>query len=273
LEVSAIVDIVSAFRKVSTKSGQAQYDLNGNLKTRTDRKGQITTYQYDALDRLTFVGFGTTGNPPTYASTITTTYDDGNRVTQVVDSVAGTIERTYDLLDRMTQEDTPEGTIDYVYDAAGRRTSMTVAGQTAVSYTYDNADRLTAVTQGTTTVSIGYDAASRRATLTLPNGILVEYTYDDDSHLAGLTYKLSGATIGTLTYAYDANGQRVAVGGSYARTGLPAALTAATYDNANQIVTFAGTNFSYDDNGNLTSDGSRTYSWNTRTSWRGLQAR
>lgn len=67
------------------------YDLNGNLATWTDRKGQVTTYGYDALDRQTFAGFGTTGTPPTYQSTIATTYDDGDRVTQVVDSAGGTI--------------------------------------------------------------------------------------------------------------------------------------------------------------------------------------
>jgi hypothetical protein len=43
--------------------------LNGNLIEWTDRKGQVTTYQYDALDRQTFVGFGTTAGP-TYSSTI-----------------------------------------------------------------------------------------------------------------------------------------------------------------------------------------------------------
>jgi YD repeat-containing protein len=85
------------------------YDLNGNLTSWTDRKGQVTTYQYDALDRQTFVGFGTTGNPATYASTITTTYDAGDRATDIVDSVAGTIERTYDLLDRLTEESRPKG--------------------------------------------------------------------------------------------------------------------------------------------------------------------
>ena len=52
--------------------------------------------------------------------------------------------------------------------------------------------------------------------------------------------------------------------GMYARTGLPAALTSATYDDANQIATFGGTTFSYDDNGNLTSDGVRSYTWNAR---------
>jgi YD repeat-containing protein len=43
-----------------------------------------------------------------------------------------------------------------------------------------------------------------------------------------------------------------------------AALTSATYDDANQIATFGGTTFSYDDNGNLTSDGSKNYTWNAR---------
>ena len=45
----------------------------------------------------------------------------------------GTIERTYDLLDRLTEEITPEGTLTYTYDDAGRRASMTVAGQTALA--------------------------------------------------------------------------------------------------------------------------------------------
>jgi hypothetical protein len=78
-------------------------------------------HHHDALNRQTFVGFGTTGAPPTYASTITTTYDAGDRATEIVDSVAGTIERTYDLRDRLTEEVTPEGTVSYTYDAAGRR--------------------------------------------------------------------------------------------------------------------------------------------------------
>ncbi len=105
-------------------------------------------------------------------------------------------------------------------------------------------------------MTIAYDNADRRTSLTLPNGIVVEYAYDDDSRLTGLTYKQGMSTLGTLTYGYDVNGQRTSVGGTYARTGLPAALASATYDDANQIATFGGTSFSYDDNGNLTSDGS-----------------
>ena len=172
--------------------------------------------------------------------------------------------RRQDLLDRLTEEVTPEGTVSYDYDDAGRRTSMTVAGQTAVTYSYDNADRLTGVTQGTAAVTIGYDNADRRTSLTLPNGILVEYGYDDDSRLTGLTYKQGSTTLGDLSYTYDAAGQRTAVGGTWARTSLPAALASATYDDANQIATWGATSFTYDDNGNLTSDGVRSFTWDSR---------
>ena len=240
------------------------YDLVGNLTSWTDRKGQVTTYTYDALNRRTFTGFGTTGAPPTYASTIATTYDAGDRATDIVDSVAGTIERAYDLRDRLTEEVTPEGTISYTYDDGNRRSTMQVAGQTQVSYTFDDADRLTGITQGSASVAIGYDNGNRRTSLTLPNGIVVEYGYDDDSQLTGLTYKLGLSTLGTLTYSYDANGQRTSVDGTWARTNLPMALASATYDEANQITSFGGTSFTYDDNGNLTSDGVRSYTWNAR---------
>jgi len=49
----------------------------------------------------------------TYAdgSTITYTWDAGNALRQLTDSQAGTITRTYDLLDRLTQETTPQGSI------------------------------------------------------------------------------------------------------------------------------------------------------------------
>jgi YD repeat-containing protein len=216
------------------------YDSNGNLTSWTDRKTQLTTFSYDALDRQTFAGFGTTGPPPNYQSTISYTYDDGDRLTQVVDSAAGTITRGYDLLDRLTSETTPEGSISYTYDGADRRATLTVAGQTGVSYAYDNADRLIGITQGAASVAVAYDDADRRSAVTLPNSVVMDYEYDVASRLTEITYKLGAQTLGTLTYGYDANGQRTAVGGTWARTNLPAALASATYDNANQIATFAG---------------------------------
>jgi YD repeat-containing protein len=77
------------------------------------------------------------------ASTIQYTYDAGDRLTQVVDSIGGTISRVYDGLDRLASETTPQGTVSYTYAADDCRASMTVAGQTAVTYGHDAAHRLT----------------------------------------------------------------------------------------------------------------------------------
>jgi RHS repeat-associated protein len=68
----------------------------------------------------------------------------------------------------------------------------------------------------------------------------------------------------TTAYTYDAAGRRTSMGGSYARVNLPPALTSATYDAANKRTNWAGTAQTYDLNGNLTGDGTRTYTWDTR---------
>jgi RHS repeat-associated protein len=141
---------------------------------------------------------------------------------------------------------------------------MTVIGQTAVTYGYDGAHRLTSITQGTATASLTYDAANRRSTLTYPNGVVATYTYDSVNRLVDICFTLGQTTVGELTYAYDSAGNRTTVGGSWARSGLPPALTSATYDAANRIVTWGGASSTYDLNGNLTSDGTNSYTWNAR---------
>jgi RHS repeat-associated protein len=239
------------------------YDAKG-LQIRTvDRRGQITQYQYDELDRLTQTTFGD-------GATAQYTYDLGDRVTQTVDSVSGTITRSYDGLDRLTAETTPEGSIAYTYDKDGRRATMTVAGQPQVGYAYDDGHRLLSITQGSSVVSFTYDDANRRSTQTLPNGIVTTYGYDNANQLTELTYTLGATPLGNLTYTYDTGGGRVAVGGTWARTGLPRALGSATFDAANRMQAWDQQLMSYDLNGNLTSDGLTSYSWNARNQLTGL---
>ena len=234
-----------------------QYNQNGSLSQHTDRKSQVTNYTYDSLDRLSTV---------TYAdnSTISYTYDAVSRLTQVTDSLYGTIVYAYDNLDRVLSDTTPLGTVSYAYDALGRRATMTVPGQSIVNYSYDNANRLTQITQGTSTVSFAYDNADRRTSLTLANGVVTQYSYDADSRLTSLTYTKGGATLGNLTYLYDAAGRRASVGGSFARTGLPSAVNTASYNAANQQTAFGSQALAFDLNGNLTNDGTNAYVWNTR---------
>lgn len=225
-----------------------------------------STVTYDSLNRPKLTGFNTVvnGGATSYESTISYSYDAGNRLTQTVDSAGGTITDAYDNLNRLTTETTPQGSITYGYDNAGRRTSMTVAGQPQVTYSYDNVSRLTQITQGTSTLGFGYDNANRRTSLTLPNGVSVSYGYDNAARLAGITYNFGANTLGNLTYSYDQFGRRTQVGGSFARTNLPGAVTSTAYDAANQLTNWNGTAISYDANGNMLSDGHNAFTWNAR---------
>ena len=239
------------------------YDGNDNLIQFTDRRGIVTTYNYDSLNRLGFVGYGTQSGP-TYQSTININYDVTDRPTSIVDSLSGMMTPVFDGLDRLTSETTPQGSVSYQYDAAGREVSMTVGGQTPVTYSYDNSDRLIQILQGTSTVSFAYDAAGRRTSLTLPNGVVASYGYDNASELTSISYQNSAGVLGNLSYTYDQAGRAAQLGGGFARTGLPAALSSATYDAANRLTNWAGTSYSYDANGNLLSDGVNGYVWDAR---------
>ena len=238
-------------------SSSYQYDQNGNLKQVTDRKNQTTTVTYDGINRPT-------ANAYADGSSTALTWDAGSRLTQAVDSLSGTITRTYDGLDRLTQEVTPQGVVSYGYDAAGRRANMTVAGQPSLTYGYDNADRLTSLTQGSATVTIAYDDSSRRTSLSLPNGVVVAYGYDNKNRLTSLTFTQGFTTLGTLTYSYDADGNRTVVGGTWARTGIPQAVVSANYNDASQQLTWGSQTLNYDPNGNLTGDGTNSYIWDVR---------
>src|SRR5205085_2167619 len=65
-------------------------------------------------------------------------------------------------------------------------------------------------------------------------------------------------------YGYDLAGRRTAVGGSYARTNVPSAAPTAAYNFNNQLTSWNGATLTYDNNGNLTNDGTNTYMWNAR---------
>ena len=235
------------------------YDLAGNLSQFTDRKNQQTTFVYDALNRRTTA---------TYPDATTTfTYDSVGRLTKASDTAtgAGTIDFAYDTLDRLIQETTGQGTVSYQYDVLGRRTNMVANGQQPVGYTYDAASRLTQVAQGSLTVGLGYDNANRRSSLTYPNGTVTSYAYDLASRLTGITHTGPSGIIEALTYQYDAAGNRTSLTRNNGTASLlPTAVASASYDAANEQTAFAGAALTYDNNGNLTNDGTNTYVWDAR---------
>src|SRR5581483_10210527 len=233
------------------------YDGMGNLTSKVDRKNQTTSYAYDGLNRLQTVTYADT-------STITVTWDAGNRPTQIADTADGIVTRQYDGLDRLTEEMSPQGQVDYQYDAASRRTQLTVSGLSAVGYQYDSANRLTQVAQGAATVGLSYDAADRRKVVTLPNGVAESYSYDDSDELTGINYDHGTTHLGELTYGYDQAGRRVSESGSLASLLTPSTVSSATYDGDNRLTNWNGIPLTYDANGNMSTYGSSSYTWNPR---------
>lgn len=239
-----------------------QYDLAGNLARFTDRKNQVATFQYDALNRRTTA---------TYADATTTfTYDIVGRLAKASDTApgAGMIDFTYDILDRLTQEATEQGSVAYQYDVLGRRTQMTANGQQPTTYQYDAASQLIQVAQGAQIVGLSYDATGRRTSLTYPNSTNTNYTYDNASRLTNIAHQGPAGVIESLSYVYDAAGNRISLSRSNGTaSNLPAAAQAA-YDAANEQGVFNGLPATFDANGNLTTSadatGTTTYAWDAR---------
>ena len=238
-----------------------QFDGVGNVFRHIDRKGQQSNFTYDALNRRTGANYadGTNAN---YV------YDAVSRFIQTTDSVGGTISNRFDELDRLIAQTTSLGTVSYEYDFLGRRTRMNVPGQSPTTYGYDAASRLRQLVQGTQAVNLNYDSLGRRTQLTLPNGVSTEYQYDSASRVTALIYRNGLATLGDLTYEYDRAGNRIGVGGSFARTSLPTPVNSANYDAANRQLQFGDTTATFDANGNTdaitNSSGVTTLSWDAR---------
>ena len=234
------------------------YDTMNRVTSYTDRKGQTTGFTFDALGRP-----ATT----TYAdsSVVTATYDAGDRLLSLADTVTGTLGWIYDDLDQVIQAITPQGNISYEYDAAGRRTAMTPASQPRIEYQYDAGDRLVRLLQGSETYDFDYDDLDRLTGVTLPNGIEEGYAYNAASELTGMAWlKPDNTLLHDLGYGYNSVGQRVAQTGSLAPQALPPASTGNSFDDNNRQTGYNGATLTYDANGNLTGDGTRTYHWNAR---------
>lgn len=234
------------------------YDGMNRALTHTDRRQFITQYTYDQLGRRVTTTYNDGG-------TIVSHYDGAGKLVSLVDSASGTLSWEYDEFDRVTASTTPQGTIGYGYDIVGRRTSMTIAGQPTVEYRYDAGDRLRQILHGAEVVDYEYDDIDRLTSTRLPNGVEAGYAYDAASQLTGLAWlKPDASSLGTLGYAYDRSGRIVAQTGTLAPQALPAARGDTGFDDNNRMVRNEGVTLGFDANGNMTSEGGRTYEWNAR---------
>ena len=107
------------------------YDSVGNRLTKDDSLVGLTTYTYDANDRLLSEVLTQAG---VTIHTITYTYDDNGNLlsrTQVTDTASETTTYTWNDDDRLVAVATPDGSsVTYEYDEEGIRVSSTVDGVT-----------------------------------------------------------------------------------------------------------------------------------------------
>ena len=179
------------------------YDNNGNLKTRTDVAGRITSYDYDAQNRVTKMTAPDTGLTQ-YA------YDTEGNLATVTDARNLATSYTYNGLGQVTQRISPDtGTTSFTYDTAGRMATETRANGIVVSYTWDRLSRLTSRTAGGVTETLTYDGGTYgKGRLTRIDDATgsTTYTYNADGQLAQQVSTIFGAAY-TTTWSYDTAGR------------------------------------------------------------------
>lgn len=180
---------------------QVAYDKAGRMTSLRDPNGNLTSYEYDLLNRRTKLT-----NPLTNEwSTAYTDLGGGGTKTILTDPNGVDTERSFDRAGRLSSitYGNPANTPDvlFAYDLFSNRTQMTEysgAGFTTpvreTIFGYDDARRLTSVgfdNDGDTTVdetvSYAYDAGGLRTQLTLPGSKVISYTYDERGQLVSLT--------------------------------------------------------------------------------------
>lgn len=218
------------------------YTANGKPLTLTDAKGQVTTYVYDAFDRLqalrhpakTGTGTAAACNIAAYAAgddCEVYAYDDNGNLTAKRTRGGQTIAFTYDDLNRITQKIRPDATnnVTYAYDLLGRVTSLYQDSEAVqrhpLAYTYDKAGRVTQLVEDGWSSEYEYDQAGNRTLFRYPHQGLLGSPTNDGFY---------------LTYDYDLMGRVTHIRENGAATGV-GVLAAYTYDELSRpTVTMLG---------------------------------
>jgi RHS repeat-associated protein len=247
------------------------YDGVGNRLSLRKRDGTTLTYSYDNLNRILVKSVPASASGAAGYS-VYFGYDLRNaQLYARFGSASGLgITNTYDGFGRLTSSANNTGgtsrTLAYQYDPGSRRSRLTLPDTNYFSYDYDPAGHLTAIHEngGAAVASFTYDSATRpyQAVFT---GAAVTYGYDAASRLSSLTHDLASTPSDeTLTFGYNAASQivqRTASNDNYASNTAYAVNRNYSVNGLNQYTAAGSASFGYDANGNLTSDGTRTFTY------------
>ena len=214
------------------------YDENNNLRTYVDRKGQVTTNDYDNRNKLRSSALGN--------ETIRYDYDAAGK-RKVMQDNTGTTNYHYNELGQLDILTYPDGrTIRYSYDRQGNREKMTDPFGYVTAYGYDNRNRLAGVGPNINDWDAKYEYKHNDllAAIVQRNGVTGSYTYEG-LNLTGLSQQKQGATLNTFAYGYDNNRNQTSKTENGTRHEF-------SYDPPNRIGTSSqfGEQYTYDSRGN-----------------------
>jgi YD repeat-containing protein len=182
------------------------YDEAGNLKTQTDARLNVTTFEYDKLGRRTKrILPGTPVNGP--AETIGYSIVNQTLRRTVTDFNGQMVFHVHDVMDRLLEKrvgsmaNTP--VVAFTYTVTGRRQTMSDASGTTV-YAYDSRDRLITrdTPQGTLTYTYDNNGNLTRLQSANLNGTDVAYQWDALNRLQNVTDNRLPAGNNTTVYGY-----------------------------------------------------------------------
>jgi RHS repeat-associated protein len=232
------------------------------VASRRLRTNSSIVYAYDALGRLA------SKDPPGSEPTVSYTYDLAGRMLSAATS-GHMLSFTYDALGRNLTQTGPIGTVSYAYDAAGNRTRITHPDGTYFRTDYDGLGRPDSIWENGATNMSGFTYYNHGGVsgLSRANGTATGYGYDSVQRLSGMVQYLAG-TAHDATWGYGRNPASQIAGTSrdnntYAWTGHYAVNRAYTTNGLNQYSAAGSASFTYDANGNLTSDGIRTFAYDS----------
>jgi RHS repeat-associated protein len=265
---------------------QYGYDANDNRTSLRKRDGSTLTYGYDALDRLSskivpdgcppIRPTGTGCAPASATRDVYYGYDAwGRELTAKFDSASGAdgITNVYNGFGELTSSTIAMGTFSKtltsgLYDADGNRTQLTHADGQAFTYAFDGLDRLNGTYEGagtgTSLDTFAYGNAGVLALATEPGtGNSSTYSYDGLDRLTSLAHAFAGGTGNvTTTLGYTSASQlnsETRDNNAYAFGGIVGVNRAYTANGLNQYSAAGSASFTYDANGNLSSDGTNSY--------------
>lgn len=250
------------------------YDANGNRTSLRKRDGSTLTYAYDALNRMTLkVVPERSGLSATHTRDVYYGYDlRGLQTYARFDSAAAGSEgltTSYDGFGRQLSStlkvDGVTRTLSYAWDKDGNRTLLTYPDTNAVRFEYDGMDRLHVSYLGATGNSwFSYVDYNNRGSRSFQQGGGNSlFGYDAAGRLNNISHNLlSGALDVGYSIGYNPASQIATFTTSndlYAWTGHFNVDRNYTANGLNQYTAAGPASFTYDANGNLTSDGSTTY--------------